>query len=406
MRPLEPVMTTVFCSANARLLSADGGRAHRMPPRHRASRGSSRMKRPLRRSRSVCSISARVFITNGPWRAIGSPSGRAAARRNRPPPVRPRPRPRHRRRRRSGRARGRPSARARSAPRPGRGRRTPCGRAAPARGTSRPGGSVTSTNFGATARPSTGPDEPAPGRLAGDDPSRRAPSSSAVSARRSAARSRYFGRVIFSRAGRLSQSCSPPIPSGRTCGISSWRMPLPEVIHWMSPAPMAALVSQRIAVLHLSRPDDRDRLDAAMRMIGKARLVVGRVDRLEVVEQQERIEMVETAGSDAPAKVHPRPFDHRLRRHDLRDSARELIHAATSLDILLMRSAAPRLPPALPRVQLTWSPRHVEPSPSWMRARGRSAGRGAALHRTRPNASIRVAKASAEPAGMPPDARP
>ncbi len=28
------------------------------------------------------------------------------------------------------------------------------------------------------------------------------------------------------------------MPSGRTCGISSWRMPLPEVIHWMSPAPM------------------------------------------------------------------------------------------------------------------------------------------------------------------------
>jgi hypothetical protein len=44
------------------------------PSRLRAShwsRASSRMKFSVRRSWSVCSISARVFLTNGPWPAIG-----------------------------------------------------------------------------------------------------------------------------------------------------------------------------------------------------------------------------------------------------------------------------------------------------------------------------------------------
>ena len=42
---------------------------------------------------------------------------------------------------------------------------------------------------------------------------------------------------------------------------------------------------------------------------------------LDHLMQQEGIEMVEALGPDAPAQVHPRPFHHRLRRHDLRDCA-------------------------------------------------------------------------------------
>ena len=107
-----------------------------------------------------------------------------------------------------------------------------------ARGTSAPAGKVTSMNFGATARPSTGPRSRPPAALAGDhaDPRARRRSRSRSGDRR--CRSRYFGRLILSRAGRFSQSCRPPMPSGRTCGISSCRMPLPDVIHWMSPAPI------------------------------------------------------------------------------------------------------------------------------------------------------------------------
>src|SRR3989442_1539950 len=56
----------------------------RAEPAH-SSRGSSRRNRPERSSASVCSISARVFMTNGPYRAIGSCSGRAAASKKRPP---------------------------------------------------------------------------------------------------------------------------------------------------------------------------------------------------------------------------------------------------------------------------------------------------------------------------------
>ena len=97
-----------------------------------------------------------------------------------------------------------------------------------------PGGSVTSTNFGSTARPSTGP---ARGRLARDHPEPRA--LGRLDLGELAALEVPIGRPrhLF-RAGRFSHNWSPAMPSGRTCGISSWRMPLPDVIHWMSPAPM------------------------------------------------------------------------------------------------------------------------------------------------------------------------
>ncbi len=114
-------------------------------------------------------------------------------------------------------------------------------------------------------------------------------------------------------------------------------MPLPAVIHWMSPAPDAALVPEGIAVLHLSRADDRDRLDPAMRVIRESGLVLFRPDRLEVVEEQERVEMVERGGPDAPPKMDPRPFHHRLRRDDPLDRpdhpARSMITTGISRDV-------------------------------------------------------------------------
>src|SRR5882724_12228623 len=63
-----------------------------------------------------------------------------------------------------------------------------------------------------------------------------------------------------------------------------------------------------------------------MRVIGKPGLVVRRTPRLEVVEEEEGIEMVESTGSQAPPEMHPGAFDHGLRRHDLRDAARGLTH--------------------------------------------------------------------------------
>src|SRR3972149_3861822 len=43
--------------------------------------------------------------------------------------------------------------------------------------------------------------------------------------------SRYRGRLIFRRAGRLTQSWNPSISPSLGFGISSWRIPPPGVIH-------------------------------------------------------------------------------------------------------------------------------------------------------------------------------
>jgi len=80
-------------------------------------------------------------------------------------------------------------------------------------------------------------------------------------------------------------------------------------------------VTERVAVLDLALADERDGLDAAMGMIREPRLVVGRLNRLEVVEQQERVEMVEPAGTDAPAEMDAGPLDDGLGRDDVRDRA-------------------------------------------------------------------------------------
>ena len=54
-----------------------------------------------------------------------------------------------------------------------------------------------------------------------------------------------------------------------------------------------------------------------MRVIGEARLVVGRAGRLEVVKEQEGVEVVEPSSPDAAPEVYPRSFDDRLRCYDL-----------------------------------------------------------------------------------------
>jgi hypothetical protein len=44
-----------------------------------------------------------------------------------------------------------------------------------------------------------------------------------------------------------------------------------------------------------------------VRVVRKTRLVVGSLDRLEVIEQQERIQVIEPAGADAAAQMTPAP---------------------------------------------------------------------------------------------------
>src|SRR5438876_9446204 len=75
-----------------------------------------------------------------------------------------------------------------------------------------------------------------------------------------------------------------------------------------------------------------------MWVIGKTCLVVCRAHRFEVVEEQERVKMVEPRRPDAPPEMHTRSFDHGLRRDDLRNSARGSAHGSA---LLWLRDAPP-----------------------------------------------------------------
>src|SRR4030095_14349893 len=88
-------------------------------------------------------------------------------------------------------------------------------------------------------------------------------------------------------------------------------------------------VPERIAVGDLAVADERHRLDAAVRVIGEACFVVGGLRRLEVIEQEKGIEVVEAARAEAAPQVHARPLDDRLRPHDLRHWARGLAHGVS-----------------------------------------------------------------------------
>jgi len=79
------------------------------------------------------------------------------------------------------------------------------------------------------------------------------------------------------------------------------------------------VVPERVSMLHFARAHDRDGLDPSMRMVREAGLVIAGVDRLEVIEEQERIEVVARPGAEAAPQTHPRALHHRLRRHDLHD---------------------------------------------------------------------------------------
>jgi hypothetical protein len=76
-----------------------------------------------------------------------------------------------------------------------------------------------------------------------------------------------------------------------------------------------ARVSHRVVVAHDALEHVRHRFDPAMRMHGEAGDVLVGIVRPEVVEQQERVEIIEHRRRDAPPKAHPRAV-HRLHRVD------------------------------------------------------------------------------------------
>ena len=91
-------------------------------------------------------------------------------------------------------------------------------------------------------------------------------------------------------------------------------------------------MAEGVGVLDLALADDGHRLDAAMRVHGKARLVVGRRGRLEVVEEEERVEMIQPSGPDTAAQVDPRALHDRL-GHD------HLGHRTNALSLIALPSS-------------------------------------------------------------------
>ena len=69
-----------------------------------------------------------------------------------------------------------------------------------------------------------------------------------------------------------------------------------------------ALIAEAVAVLDLAGQDVGDRLDAAMRMPGKAGLVLVGIVVAEIVEQQERIELLGVAEAEGAAQMHAGAF--------------------------------------------------------------------------------------------------
>ena len=110
-------------------------------------------------------------------------------------------------------------------------------------------------------------------------------------------------------------------PCASPLGISWWMMPLPAVIHWTSPARQRAAIAEAVAVIDRAREHVGDGLDAAMRMPGEAGEIFVGVVVAEIVEQEERIELLRVAEPEAALQFDSGPFERGLRPQDPLDGS-------------------------------------------------------------------------------------
>ena len=89
-------------------------------------------------------------------------------------------------------------------------------------------------------------------------------------------------------------------------------------------------IPHRISVAHGAREQIGHRFDAAMRMQRETRLVIGGIFRLEMIQQQKRIEVIQCMRADAAFEPNAGAFDDRLRLDDFGNFSRCLIHDWTS----------------------------------------------------------------------------
>src|SRR4029453_10347764 len=175
--------------------------------------------------------------------------------------------------------------------------------------------------------------QPPARRLTGDDPRARAAVERGLGEMRGL-------QVAILRARHLvpGRQVDPEVEAGDALGTHLRHLLVHDAAPRRHPLDVAGadapVVVERVAMLAFALPHDRHRLDPAVWMIGKSRLVVRRTVGLEVVQQQEGIEVVQLSSSDAAPEMNPRALDYRLRGHDLRDRARRLAHACPPLGSL------------------------------------------------------------------------
>src|SRR2546425_138005 len=164
------------------------------------------------------------------------------------------------------------------------------------------------------------PREPPAGRLTGDDPNLRSPIQHWL---RQAIRLQVA--ILRPRHLFASGQVEPELQTGDSLGTDLRHFFVHDAAPRCHPLNVTRAdrptMPQRVFVPYFSFPDDRDRLDPAVRVIWEARLVVPRVDRLEVVEEQEGVEVVELSSPDAAPEVNSRTFDDRFRRDLLGSSS-------------------------------------------------------------------------------------
>jgi hypothetical protein len=82
-----------------------------------------------------------------------------------------------------------------------------------------------------------------------------------------------------------------------------------------------ASVLKAVAMLYFALEDIGNRLDASMRMPGKALKVVIRIVRPKIVEKEKRIKLGNLIVTESSFEVHTRSFDGRPTLPDLLDSS-------------------------------------------------------------------------------------
>src|SRR5579859_7559864 len=77
--------------------------------------------------------------------------------------------------------------------------------------------------------------------------------------------------------------------------------------------PHLAVIAQAISVLDRTREHVSDRLDAAVRMPRKASLIIARIIVAEIIQQEERIEILRLPKAKCTFQLYARAFHRRFR---------------------------------------------------------------------------------------------